>query len=67
MNPALAPYAKLPSQSPVYRSVARAVAAGDPLLFGPGESNLDWRRWAIFEDEALAPKKAEGAAGAKRR
>jgi hypothetical protein len=38
-----AAWRKLPSESPVYQSLARAMVAGDPSLFEPGVSNLDWR------------------------
>lgn len=40
-----------PSESETYRSLARAIVARDPSLFVPGASNLDWRRWARFDDE----------------
>jgi hypothetical protein len=32
-----------PSGVPSYASAARAIVAGDPSLFTPGASNLDWR------------------------
>lgn len=38
-----AAWRKLPSQSPVYRSLARALVLRDPAAFEPGPSNLDWR------------------------
>ena len=34
---------KLPSESLVYQSLARAIVARDASLFEPGESNLSWR------------------------
>jgi hypothetical protein len=33
----------LPSESPAYRSLARALVQRDPAAFAPGPSNLDWR------------------------
>jgi hypothetical protein len=33
----------LPSESPVYRSLARTIVTRDAESFEPGESNLDWR------------------------
>ena len=33
----------LPGESPVFKSLTRAIAARDPSLFEPGESNLHWR------------------------
>ncbi|MBX3232591.1 MAG: hypothetical protein KIT84_16570 [Labilithrix sp.] len=41
---------KKPSESSVFRTLARAIAAGDPALFQRGTSNLDWRLWATFDD-----------------
>lgn len=38
-----AAWRKLPSESSVYRSLAKAIVAGNPHLFEPGESNLSWR------------------------
>ena len=38
-----AQWRKLPSESAVYRSLARAIVARDASAFEPGESNLDWR------------------------
>jgi len=34
---------KLPSESPTYCSLAKAIVLGDLHLFEPGQSNLDWR------------------------
>lgn len=48
--PPLDRFAILPSQSPSYRSLARALAADDPTLFVPGDSNLDHRLWATEPD-----------------
>lgn len=39
-----------PSQSPVYRSLARAIVSRDVSRFEPGASNLDWRLWARYDD-----------------
>ncbi len=36
-------WARLPSESAVYESLAAAIVAGDASRFEPGESNLDWR------------------------
>lgn len=47
----LAPLAVLPSASPTYRSLAEAIATRDASRFVPGESNLDWRRWAVQPDD----------------
>ena len=38
-----AQWRKLPSESAVYQSLARAIVARDGDTFEPGESNLDWR------------------------
>jgi hypothetical protein len=46
-------YAMRPSESPVFRSLAEAIAQQDPSLFQPGTSNLDWRTWATFDDSAV--------------
>jgi hypothetical protein len=48
--PPLDRFAMLPSESPTYRSLARALAADDPTLFVPGPSNLDHRLWATTPD-----------------
>jgi hypothetical protein len=48
--PPLDRFAILPSESPTYRSLARALAADDPTLFIPGPSNLDHRLWATAPD-----------------
>lgn len=48
----LAAYAKRPSESETYRSLAEAIATRDPARFRPGTSNLDWRIWARYEDES---------------
>lgn len=48
--PPLDRFAVLPSESPTYRSLARALAADDPSLFVPGPSNLDHRLWATTPD-----------------
>lgn len=45
-NPELRRFQKKPSTSPVFQSLANALAKKDASLFEPGESNLDWRRWA---------------------
>jgi len=34
---------RLPSRSPVFRSLAAAIAGGDPGKFDPGKPNTDWR------------------------
>jgi hypothetical protein len=49
-----------PSASPVYRSVADALASGDASKLSPGESNLDWRRWLRFDDGKVKPPKRRG-------
>ena len=49
----LAAYAKRPSESEVYRSLADAIASRDAARFRPGASNLDWRIWARYEDDAV--------------
>jgi hypothetical protein len=36
-----------PAESPVFRSLARAIVARDGALFEPGVSNLDWRLHAL--------------------
>ncbi len=43
--------AVLPSASPTYRSLAEVLVARDPSRFVPGASNLDWRRWAVHQDD----------------
>ena len=50
-DPAVDRFAIRPSESETWRSLARAIAARDAGLFVPGASNLDWRRWARFDDE----------------
>lgn len=42
--------ARLPSESPTYRSLADALVHRDPTRFVPGPSNLDWREWATHID-----------------
>ena len=44
-------WAVLPSQSPVYQSLARAIVASDASLFDPGVSNLHWK---LHVDSALS-------------
>ena len=46
-----APWDVLPSASPVYRSLARALVKGDAKAFKPGKSNLDWRLHAQHEGD----------------
>jgi hypothetical protein len=48
------PWEILPSESRTYRSLAAAIAARDPALFEPGDSNVDWRLHA-HTDEAVKP------------
>ena len=40
----------LPSKSPTYRSIARAIVDRDPARFDPGKPNTDWRLWATHRD-----------------
>ena len=40
-----------PDASRMMESLASAVVARDGALFDAGESNLDWRRHALFEPE----------------
>lgn len=47
-------YARRPSESAVFRSLAEAIAANDASHFRPGTPNLDWRTWATFQDERVA-------------
>jgi hypothetical protein len=56
-TPELVPFARDPSQSATYRSLARALAARDETLFEPGSSNLDWRLWARFPDTAARKRR----------
>jgi len=44
-----------PSASESYRSLAVAIASRDGSRFAPGASNLDWRKWAIYEDSDADP------------
>jgi hypothetical protein len=53
-GPDRAPWDTLPSASPVYQSLARALVKGDAKAFKPGESNLDWRLHAN-QHEVSAP------------
>ncbi len=49
------PFAIDPSASTTYRSLADALVAGDASRFVPGESNLDWRQWAVIPDPNARP------------
>ncbi len=47
-----------PSASTTFRTLAEALATGDASRFVPGESNLDWRRWATIPDESYVGRGA---------
>lgn len=49
------PWHILPSQSPVFQSLAEAIEARDASLFEPGESNLDFRLHAVFFEHCPLP------------
>lgn len=46
-------YAKRPSESAVFQSIAEAIATRDASRFLAGNSNLDWRLWANIDDERV--------------
>lgn len=53
-------FVKRPSESETFRSLADAIASRDPRAFKPGQSNLDWRLWATFEDHKLGRWRSAG-------
>lgn len=49
------PWEILPSASPVFQSLAKAIVDKDPTAFQPGESNLDWRLHALTDEPVTPP------------
>jgi hypothetical protein len=49
--------AGLPSRSPTYRPLARAIVARDGKHFETGKANTDWRLWSTHRDRRKADER----------